>query len=316
MKPTMSRPRGRQHFHHVFKKTPRSLIAGPLSDAKMPPSTIHMSRGLIVAKNRSRLALAGLAAATALALTACGGAPATAERADGVKLINADKLTVCTHLAFKPFQFKDDSGKIVGFDVDLMDLVAKDLGVTQEVVDIQFEQITTGSVFAAKKCDAGAAGITILPERAQVATFSQPYYDSMLALMVKADSGITSLADLKDKQVAVQVETTGKEWAQANQAEYGYVLREFDDNPSASNSVLGGVTVGTINDNGVLGDFATQNPSLKVVAEFGSGEQYGFNVGNDNKALAEVINTTLTKAKADGTYNEIYKKWFGVDAPK
>ncbi len=269
------------------------------------------------------VAVATVAGIAAVSLAACANNSATpaAQNSPGaggsqVQLVTPGKLTACTHLAFKPFQFKDASGKIVGYEVDLIDLVAKDLGVQQEIVDISFDQITSGSVFAAKKCDVGAAAITIKPERAKAATFAEPHFDSTLALLVKADSGITKVEDLKDKQVAVQTDTTGKEWGDENAAKYGYTTRVFDDMPTAANSVLGGVTAGNINDNGVLYDFAKDNPSTKVIQEFETGEQYGFNVGNDNKALATKINEVLDKARADGTFNEIYKKWFGVDAPK
>ena len=65
---------------------------------------------------------------------------------------NSGTLTVCTHFSYKPFEFKDDSGKPVGFDIDLADLTAKKLGVTTTTyVDIEFAQITSGAVFAAKK---------------------------------------------------------------------------------------------------------------------------------------------------------------------
>ena len=268
-------------------------------------------------------AVAAVAGLAAVSLAACANNSATpaaqnttaAGGDSAITLVNPDKLTVCTHLAFKPFQFKDASGKIVGYDVDLMDLVAEDLGVEQEIVDISFDQITSGSVFAAKKCDIGAAAITIREERAKAATFSQPYFDSTLALLVKTDSGITKVEDLAGKQIAVQTDTTGKDWADENAEKYGYTTRVFDDMPTGTNSVLGGVTAATINDNGVLFDFAKDNPTTKVVQEFETGEQYGFNVGNDNKALATKIDEVLDAARADGRFNDIYKKWFGVDAP-
>ena len=132
---------------------------------------------------------------------------------------------------------------------------------------------------------------------------------------MKADSGITKAEDLKGKVVAVQTDTTGKAWADENASKYGFEARVFDDMPTGTNSVLGGVTAGTVNDNGVLYDFAKDNPTTTVVQEFETGEQYGFNVGNDNKALAKKIDEVLDKAKASGEFNTVYKKWFGVDAP-
>lgn len=267
----------------------------------------------------ARWALA-LVGAAALSLTACtSGAPASTTTSggtsDGPQLVSPGKLTVCTHLAYKPFQFKDETGAIVGFDVDLMDLVAEDLGVTQEIVDIDFGQITSGAVFAAQKCDVGAAAITITEERQAAAPFSDPYFASKQALLVGADSGITSLADLDGKVLAVQTDTTGQAYAEEHAAEFGYEVKIFDDMPTASNAVLGNTVDATLNDNGVLLDFAVDNPTTTVVEEIDTGENYGFNVSVDNPALLEEINTVLAAAKEDGAYNEVYKTWFGVDAP-
>lgn len=271
-----------------------------------------------------RLALAAVAAALTLSLGACANnsaTPATAPAgtdtaaAGGVPLVNEGKLTVCTHLAYKPFQFTDDAGKIVGFDVDLMDLVAKDLGVTQEIVDIEFGQITSGAVFASKRCDAGAAAITITDARKESARFSDGYFAATQALLVRKDSGIANVDGLQGKVLAAQSDTTGLDWANENAGKYGYEVRVFDDMPTGSNAVLGGVVAASINDNGVLYDYAKDNPDTQVVQEFQTGEEYGFNVGSDNEALQTEINKVLTAAKADGRYNDIYKKWFGVDAP-
>jgi polar amino acid transport system substrate-binding protein len=197
-----------------------------------------------------------------------------------------------------------------------MDLVAKKLGVTQEIVDIEFEQITSGAVFAAKKCDAGAAAITITDERKQATGFSDPYFAATQALLVKSDSTVTDLAGLKGQTLAVQAGTTGHDYAKKNADANGYTVKVFDDMPSGANAVLAGTVAAAINDNGVLYDFAKQNPTTKVATEFATGEHYGFNMAKDNTALLTVVNEVLKTAKSDGTYNDIYKKWFGTDAPK
>lgn len=271
----------------------------------------------------SRLAMTVAAAASALALTACaaGGSPVApaASNAAGVDLVNAGKLTVCTHLSFKPFQFKDASNKVVGFDVDMMDLVAKKLGVTQELVDIDFASMTSGAVFAAKKCDAAAGAVTITDARKQSILFSDPYFKATQALLVKKDSGIKDLADLRGKKVGVQTDTTGQKYAEAQKAANGYITVVYDDSPSQLNAGLAGNVEAVINDNAVVFDFAKANTAMTVVNEFDTKEQYGFLVKKDDPnatKLAGVINGVLQAATADGTYNTIYKKWFGVDAPK
>lgn len=265
---------------------------------------------------QTRLALASVAGVLALSLGACANySSSTVTDTGTVQLVTPGQLTVCTHLAYKPFEFNDETGAIVGFDVDLMDLVAEDLGVRQQIVDIDFASINSGAVFVGKRCDVGAAGISITEARKQSSLFSDGYFDATQALLVRADSGITGVEDLRGKVLAAQTDTTGLNWANENVEKYGYEIRVFDDMPTGSNAVLGGTVAASVNDNGVLYSYAQDNPDTIVVQEFMTGEEYGFNVGLDNTALQAEINKVLAAARADGRYNEIYRKWFGKDAP-
>lgn len=276
--------------------------------------------------SNSRTRRAGALAATALisvlGLAACGSSDgdgdAAATNASGVTTIEKGKLKACTHLSYKPFEHKEGS-KVVGFDVDLTDLVAKELGLEQEVVDIEFATITSGAAFAAKKCDMGYGATTINDERKKAVLFSDPYFDSTAALIVKKDSGITDLAGLKGKKLGVQTDTTGQEFAEKEKDANGFTPVVFDDLPTQLAGVLSGRVDGAINDNGPLLDYAKDNPTTTVVKEFDTGEQYGLMFKKDDpngQKLAETANKVLAAAKTDGRYNEIYKKWFGVDAPK
>ncbi len=274
---------------------------------------------------RARTRLAGVAAAVLLApmaLAACGSSDsggsgsggATGAQSGGPQLVSAGKLTVCTHLTYKPFEFNQD-GKTVGFDVDIVDLAAKEMGVETQIVDIDFEQITTGAVFKAKKCDIAAAGTTITDARKQAVLFSVPYFDATQALLTKKGSGVTDLATLKGKKLGVQTGTTGQEYATKNQAANGYEPVVFDDLPLSVNAVKAGRVDAAINDNGVLYDFAKDNPDTEVVAEFATGEQYGILAMKDDanaKAIMDKVDAAITKAKSDGSYDEIYKRWFGT----
>lgn len=274
-----------------------------------------------------RAALAGMAALTTVALSACanysstttaapaGSASGSTSAAAGPTLVKSGTLLVCTHLSYKPFQYKDDASKVIGFDVDIMDLVAKKLGVTQEIVDIPFDQITSGAVFAAKKCDAAAAAVTITDERKKAVLFSDPYFTATQALLVKADSGITDLAGLSGKVIGVQTDTTGQIFAEKNKDANGYTIKVFDDMPSELAAVQAGTIAGAVNDNGVVYDYAKDNPTTKVVKEFDTGEKYGILVAQGNTAMATAINDVLKAAKADGSYATVYKKWFNAEPP-
>ncbi len=271
---------------------------------------------------RTRAALAAMTALAALSVSACANYSTTTPGASGsaaasgatVPLVQPGKLLVCTHLSYKPFQYREGS-KVVGFDVDIMDLVAKKLNVTQEIVDIEFAQITSGAVFAAKKCDAGAAAVTVTDKRKEAVLFSDPYFKATQALITK-DSSVTDLASLKGKKLGVQSDTTGLEYAEKNKAQYGYEIVVFDDMPSELAAVLAGTVAAGINDNGVVYDYAKENPTMKVVKEFDTGEVYGMLFDKNNQALAKLTNDALTQAKSDGTYATIYKKWFNAEPPK
>ncbi|UPK73680.1 ABC transporter substrate-binding protein [Nocardioidaceae bacterium SCSIO 66511] len=261
-----------------------------------------------------RLAAAAAALSAVFTLSACGGDD-EGGTAKGIELVSEGKLTVCTHLPYQPFQFRDDSGEVVGFDVDMLDLLAKDLDVDMEVVDIAWEQIMSGAVFASKKCDIGMGAMTITDERADALLISDPYFDATQALLVPADSSVESLADLDGKKLGVQTDTTGQEYAEGEADANGYEMIVFDDSISEFNGVKTGKVDASINDNTVLTDFAKQNDDVKVAAEFDTGEQYGFPAekGDANaEKLVDRFNELLAKAKKDGEYDKIYKEWFGT----
>jgi polar amino acid transport system substrate-binding protein len=256
-------------------------------------------------------ALPSVAAAAALAvvLAACGGGgqPA-APAASGVPLVTPGQLTTCTQLPYEPFQFRQGDA-IVGFDVDMIDLVAKRLSVKQQIIDTPFDNIQSGADLDTGKCDLGAAAMTITDARRQNISFSAPYFDASQALLVKKDAGITDITQLAGKKLGVQNSTTGADYAKANAT--GSEIVTFEDLGLMLTAVQTGQVAAGINDNGPLLDFAKKNPELTVSKEFGTGEQYGFGIRKGNTALADAINATITAAKSDGTYTTIYKKWFG-----
>jgi polar amino acid transport system substrate-binding protein len=272
-----------------------------------------MSEGGWTMQRRFRGAIA-LLAAGALALSACGddeneagGGSAQA----GVDLINEGEITTCTHLPYQPFQF-EQGGKIVGFDVDMIDLVAKKLGVKQAIVDTPFEGIQSGEDLNARKCDIAAAAMTITPERAEKIAFSAPYFDANQALLVKKGSGIEGLEDLVGKTLGVQSGTTGKMYAEENAPE-GVELKDYEDVALELSSVKSGQVPAAVNDIPVLLDYVKQNPELEVAAQFETGEQYGFGMKKGtSQELKRVVDQVIEQARSDGTYDRLYEKWFGA----
>jgi len=268
---------------------------------------------------RTRLRLFSLLPAAALALTAAAGCATSTQTGSsgdgGVALVKSGVLTTCTHLPYEPFQFEKD-GQTVGFDVDLVNLVAKELGVTQEILNTPFEGIQSGEDMNTNKCDLAAAGMTINDVRKQNFDFSDPYFDATQALIVKKGSNIKTLADLKGKKLGAQEATTGREYADKNAAANGYTVAGYEDLALQLTAVQTGLVDGAINDNGVLFDFAKKNADLEVVTEFQTGEQYGIGVKKGNDALRTKINEVIKKSKENGEYDKIYEKWFGKKPEK
>ncbi|MFF9396567.1 basic amino acid ABC transporter substrate-binding protein [Streptomyces griseoluteus] len=260
--------------------------------------------------------LAAITATAAIALVAgCsssggGGGKTTVK---GVHLANAGALTVCTHLPYPPFQSVID-GKVQGFDVSLIDLVAGDLGVKQKIVDTPFENFKTGAFLNSGQCDLAAAGMTITDERKKNVDFSDPYFEATQAVLANKKSGIKSLADLKGKKLGAQAQTTGEDFAKSK----GLDPVSFHSSDAVLNGLRTGQVQAVVIDypvvQGWLKDKANSS-AFQVVDNINTGEQYGFTVKKGNTALRDAINKALAHAKSDGEYKKIYEKWIGPYDP-
>ncbi|SDN23294.1 ABC transporter substrate-binding protein [Allokutzneria albata] len=258
---------------------------------------------------RTGLKAFALIPALAIVVAGCGSAPQPGE-AKGVPLVEAGKLKTCTHLPYEPFQFTKD-GQIVGFDVDLVNLVAKDLGVKQDIIDGPFETIESGEDLNAKKCDLAAAGMTIKDSRKQNFDFSAPYFKATQALLVKKASGVNSLEKLKGKKLGAQSATTGLDYANKHAKPLGIDVVVYEDLGLLLENVKSGQVDAGINDNGVLLDYAKKNSDLDVTKEFDTNEDYGIGVRKGNDKLRAKIDEIIAKAKSSGEYDTLYEKWFG-----
>ncbi|WP_030642560.1 MULTISPECIES: transporter substrate-binding domain-containing protein [Streptomyces] len=263
---------------------------------------------------RTRL-LAATTATAALVLVAasCSSSDSGSGKTTvkGVHLVKGGQLTTCTHLPYPPFQ-SEVNGKVQGFDVSLIDLVAKDLGVKQQILDTPFENFKTGAFLNSGECDLAAAGMTITAERKKNVDFSDPYFEATQAVLVDKNSGINSLADVKakGKKLGAQAQTTGEDYVKSK----GYDPISFESSDAVLNGLRTGQVQAVVIDfpvvQGWLKDKANAD-KFKVVDNLKTGEQYGFTVKKGNKPLLDAINKAIRTAKADGTYKKIYEQWIG-----
>jgi polar amino acid transport system substrate-binding protein len=251
--------------------------------------------------------LGALLGAATLVLAACGAGVTV----QGAKLVQKGALTTCTHLPYPPFQSARGS-RVVGFDIDMIDLVARKLGVTQRVIDTPFETIRTGSALNAGKCDVAAAAMTIKPDRARFIDFSEPYFDATQALLGPRRLMPTTLDAVKAHRLKVgsQAQTTGEEFVHAK----GIDSVSFKD----SASLLGGLRSGQVDviveDYPVVRRWLADpvNHGYGVLANLSTGERYGFAVRKGgNPALLKLINQTIQESRRDGRYATLYHRWIG-----
>jgi len=253
-----------------------------------------------------------------LTITAAGCTKAdSGATASGVTLVNAGKLTVCTHLPYPPFQAKKADGSgYEGFDIALMDLVAKKLGVTQQIVDTPFEGIKSGQDLNTGKCDVAAAAMTITAERANVLDFSQPYFDATQALLIRAGTPYQSADSISGWTIGVQAGTTGADYMEhkyRSVAPAKYSTKAYRDVASLQQALATGQINAAVNDLPVWTNFVRANPGkYTLAASYDTGEQYGYAVRKGvNPKLAQAINDAIAEARKDGSYDALYRQWIG-----
>jgi polar amino acid transport system substrate-binding protein len=254
---------------------------------------------------RSLVVMLGTAA---LVLSACA---ARGQTLQGARLVNRGALTTCTHLPYPPFQSARGS-RVVGFDVDMIDLVARRLGVAQRVIDTPFETIRTGASLNAGKCDVAAAAMTIEPDRARFVDFSAPYFDATQAVLGPRRLAPMTLAAVRARRLRVgsQAQTTGEELVHAK----GIDSVSYKDSASLLGALRSGQVDVLVEDYPVVRRWLKDpvNGRYAVLADLSTGERYGFAVRKGrNPALLRLIDDTIAQARRDGRYASLYRKWIG-----
>ena len=238
---------------------------------------------------------------------ACGQ-EATQEAGDEIPT-----YTAVTEPTFPPFDSTDEEGNIVGFDMDLMDAIGADQGFNVEYVALEFDALIPA--LQAGEADLITAGMNAMdPDRQEKVDFSTTYYDSGLVCMVKSDNEtITGIDSLKpEMKVASQIGTTGADEAQALYDEgkiaEAVIINEFT---TCVMQLQTGDVDAVIIDKPVAENFIKKNgDGIKIVGETLNAESYGFAVQKGNSELLEKVNTGLQNMVDNGTYDELYDKWF------
>ena len=257
-----------------------------------------------------------LLALTAIVVAGCGGGSDSTSSGGGGGETSSEggggePLAVGSDIPYPPFE-QGKPGNYTGFDIELMEAIAEKMGRTAEFQDTSFETIFRD--VAQGKFEAVVSAATITEEREQAVDFSNPYYLSEQAVLVKEGSDVKSLEDLEGKTVAAQQGTTGLELAKEKLG--GSEIRPYPEGPDAVNALKAGTVEGVIIDAPVAQNAVEKSGGVEIAEKVPTEESYGIAVAQGETELLEEINKGLKEVEQDGTYDKIYEKWFHLAPPK
>lgn len=216
-----------------------------------------------------------------------------------------DALRVATDATFPPFEYTEN-GKRVGFDVELIEAIAKVLNRKVEWTEIDFKGLIPGLV--ARRFDVAASAIYITDERRKVVDFTDPYYPGGLVIMTKkGDQSIKGPEDLKGKKVSVQVGTKSVNYLKEHFPATERV--EVEKNQEMFQLVEVGRADAAVTGKPAAKVYARERGTLQVIDKPLTVEEYGYALRKDEPALVKQFNDALKKLKADGTYDKLVAKY-------
>lgn len=218
---------------------------------------------------------------------------------------------------YAPYNFLNENKEIDGFDADIAKEVAKRLGVKVEFAPQEFSGLIPS--LQAGKIDAIISQVTITDERKQQIDFTQPYITNQVKIIVKEDNdSITKLEDFKGKNIGVGLGTNDESYLRNDVLPQvgNFEIKTYDDVITSLQDLNAGRIDATINNLYALKPIVDKNGyKIKAVGDAIKSDQAGIAIRKDNPEFLTALDQALTDMKADGTYNTIFKKWFGEEPP-
>ena len=238
------------------------------------------------------------------------------------------KLVMATNAAFPPYEYKADDGSFAGIDVEIAALIAEELGLELEIVDIDFGAIVAG--VATGKYDMCMAGLTVTEERKESVNFTNSYAKGIQSVIVQADSAYASFEDfytgfdadgnpagVKDNiKIGVQQDTTGDIYSSSDAVDWGFgeanVVR-YKTGADAVEALKSGKVTAVIIDNEPAKSFVNANEGLKILEGSYAEEDYAIAINKEDTKLLEDINAALKKLTDEGKIAQIVNKYIPAE---
>lgn len=223
---------------------------------------------------------------------------------------------VCSDISWPPFEWTDAKGQFVGFDLDVMRIIAILKAYKIEIQNLGFDSIIPA--VQAGQCDIGASGFTITEEREKVVDFSDPYWESNQSVLVRADSGLNIITAFKaGNKIGAQRGTTGAAWVEDNVINQGIKveLKLYETYPLAEQDLINKQIHAVVEDEPAAKVAVKASKGvLKIVGIINTEELFGFLVqNNDPKKILPRINEGMKEMRRKGIWNNLVEAYFGVD---
>lgn len=262
--------------------------------------------------------VAALALTATIGFAGCSSAPATSGTSQTTednslqKIKDSGKFILGLDATFKPMGYTDENDQIVGFDIDVAEEVCKRMGVELVKQPINWE--TKETDLEVGKCDCIWNGMSVSPERAEKMNLSDPYMKNAMVFVVKSDSLVTSMDDLKTGKIAVQNGSTAQDILEKSEIKDTITVSAIATNVEALQQLEMGLCDAVFLDK-IVADYEikTSGKALKVLPEGLEEEEYAIGFRKNDQKLRDEVQKILVEMKKDGKLAEISTKWFGTD---